>query len=138
MKRLNILFDLFLFILYIVFMFFLLHKIVSQGCKIHATVRRHLIPLFKAVIIEGEVYTLSAFSVVDAYGLCRPTRHPCRLFFHSTTILEKMVCRAIKMNGLSLVDIGQINSHSCDSNYLVGKFYMFFEFRYLFSTLIFY
>ncbi|XP_045822627.1 uncharacterized protein LOC123915519 isoform X1 [Trifolium pratense] len=91
----------------------------EKGCKIHATVRRHLIPLFKAVIIEGEVYTLSAFSVVDAYGLCRPTRHPCRLFFHSTTILEKMVCRAIKMNGLSLVDIGQINSHSCDSNYLV-------------------
>ncbi|XP_045831053.1 uncharacterized protein LOC123922374 [Trifolium pratense] len=51
-------------------------NLISGDARIHATVRRHLIPLFKAVIIEGEVYTLSAFSVVDAYGLCRPTRHP--------------------------------------------------------------
>ncbi|CAJ2661813.1 unnamed protein product [Trifolium pratense] len=91
----------------------------EKGSKIHATVRRHLIHMFKGVLIEGEAYTLSTFSVVEAYGLCRPTRHPCRLFFHSTTLLERVECPLIKKNGLSLMDIGKINSHTCDSNYLV-------------------
>ncbi|MCH83710.1 replication factor A protein, partial [Trifolium medium] len=91
----------------------------EKGSKIHATVRRHLIHLFKGVLIEGGAYDLSIFSVVDSYGICRPTKHLCRIFFQSTTLLERVDCQVIKQNGLSLMDIGQINSHRCDNNYLV-------------------
>jgi hypothetical protein len=97
---------------------FLLH--VLQGMKIHTSVRRQLVYLFRAKIVEGNVYKMSNFAVVPASGVYRTTSHPYKILFQMKTKVQSCLSNVIDRFGLSATNIGDICSFGADHYFLVG------------------
>ncbi|TKY51296.1 hypothetical protein E2542_SST22806 [Spatholobus suberectus] len=57
----------------------------AEGGKIETSIRKPMIKKFAKVIVEGEVYAMAYFSVVNNYGSYRATRHEFKLLFNSKT-----------------------------------------------------
>lgn len=94
----------------------------ENGVKIHATIRKQLVYLFKHKLIEGKVYKLSNFTVLLNSGAYRTTTHTYKLMFQMNTKVEEShdhESSLIPNYGLTLTNISQITSRTQDYEYLV-------------------
>jgi hypothetical protein len=71
-------------------------------------------------IDEGNVYSMSGFTVVPETDLFRSTDHPYKVLFEMDTKVEIYEYNTIDQYGLSLATIGDVRSYGPDHGYLVG------------------
>lgn len=105
--------------------FFFFKLLVFQGVKIQATVRKQLIYVFQKRLREGEVYTVSYFSVAPSTGSYRAATHPYKIVFQMTTKVQSCTGSDIPLYGLSFTSIVDVSNHIVEYDYLVGRFLYF-------------
>lgn len=93
----------------------------SHGSKIEASIRKPLMPKFGSLIVEGEVYLMASFLVVENFGSCRATRHEFKLMFSWRTKIVHVESDKIPSFGCTLVDSDFIAKIKRVSDYLIGK-----------------
>ncbi|MCH80683.1 replication factor A protein, partial [Trifolium medium] len=91
----------------------------EKGVKIHASVRRQLLYLFRSKIVEGNVYKMSYFIVCPESGIYRTTPHPFKLIFEMKTKVQSCENDTIDRFGLSLTTIAEICAYGPDHDFLV-------------------
>ncbi|MCI14150.1 replication factor A protein [Trifolium medium] len=91
----------------------------EKGDKIHASVRRQMLYLFRLKITEGNVYKMSFFTVAPESGLYRTTPHRYKLIFEMKTKVQSCENNTIGRFGLSLTTIADICGHGPDYEFLV-------------------
>ncbi|XP_045810713.1 replication protein A 70 kDa DNA-binding subunit B-like [Trifolium pratense] len=91
----------------------------EKGGKIHATIRKQLLYLFKLKIMEGQTYKLSYLAVAPSSGSYRTTLHPYKFFFQMKTKVQICEGDSIPKFGLSFSNISDVLSHTVDYDYLV-------------------
>ncbi|KAK2392196.1 replication protein A 70 kDa DNA-binding subunit E [Trifolium repens] len=92
----------------------------EKGSKIHASIRRQLLYLFRDKIFEGKVYKMSHFTVGPESGLYRTTDHPYKLIFEMKTKVQLSESKKIDEYGLSLSTIGAVKGYGAGHDFLVG------------------
>lgn len=114
--------------------------IYSQGCRIHATVRKQLLYLFQDKIVEGEVYKMAYFGVVPNLGSYRSTVHDYKLVFQMKTKIQKAESSTIPLYGLSFTKCADLKNSREESVFLVGtdeyRRYFGFNFFFIFIYMI--
>ncbi|TKY49232.1 Replication protein A 70 kDa DNA-binding subunit E [Spatholobus suberectus] len=91
----------------------------AKGGKIEASIRKPMIKKFAKVIVEGEVYAMAYFSVVNNYGSYRVTRHEFKLLFNSKTNVLSCESAIIPSFGFTLMDSEHITKTKGESDYLL-------------------
>ncbi|CAJ2664707.1 replication protein A 70 kDa DNA-binding subunit A-like [Trifolium pratense] len=91
----------------------------EKGGKIHATIRKQLLYLFKNKISEGHVYKISYLAVAPSSGSYRTTLHPYKFFFQMKTKIQICQSDDIPNFGLSISNISDVCSHTIDYDFLV-------------------
>ncbi|XP_057443722.1 uncharacterized protein LOC130735863 [Lotus japonicus] len=99
----------------------------DKGSKIHAIIKKTLMYKFEKLLVEGNVYSLSSFVLVDSSGDYKPTRHNYKICFMYNTEVRHMPHITIDEFPYSFVSLADILAPSYDSGYLIGKnWYMFY------------
>lgn len=114
---------------------------VLQGDKIQATCKHNYLKNLGSKCVVGEWKNISNFSVTDAKGHFRTTKHPKKITFINLTKINDCDYRNNDMF-LSLMDFGAVLSGQENTSFLIGEitisFYMiymcsiFFGFNILF------
>ncbi|KAL6493899.1 hypothetical protein OROGR_031808 [Orobanche gracilis] len=93
-------------------------NIITKGCKIHASVRRTLVYMFKPLLTEGHVYQISYFGVGDNIGDFRTTSYQFKINFH-IHIVKEITNTPITKSPYSFMPPSEIMFNDPDSSYLV-------------------
>ncbi|XP_057426382.1 uncharacterized protein LOC130719789 [Lotus japonicus] len=91
----------------------------SEGNKIEANIKKYLMSKFEREIVEGNVYKVNCFSVVDNNGEYRATDHEYKIIFNSKTKLQIDQCDTIPMLGLSFKDTSEVKMTMGESDFLI-------------------
>ncbi|XP_057458029.1 uncharacterized protein LOC130748801 [Lotus japonicus] len=91
----------------------------DKGSKIHAIIKKTLMYKFEKLLVEGNVYSLSSFVLVDSSGDYKPTRHNYKICFMYNTEVRHMPHITIDEFPYSFVSLADILAPSYDSGYLI-------------------
>lgn len=72
--------------------------------------------------MEGNVYQITYFIVVDNSGSYRAAEHEYRILFNSKTKVQIDECDSIPRVGLTLKDTAEIQATMGESDFLIGNF----------------
>jgi replication factor A1 len=96
----------------------------ADGDKIHATIKKTLIYKFKNELIEGKVYCLENLGVATNSGAYRSCRHPYKLNFQYSSLVQRLSNFEILKSPYNFVPISEVVGGSYDCDFLVGEFYL--------------
>ncbi|XP_057455307.1 replication protein A 70 kDa DNA-binding subunit A-like isoform X2 [Lotus japonicus] len=91
----------------------------DKGNKIHANIKKTLMYKFEKLLVEGNVYSLSGFVLVDNTGDYKTTRHNYKICFMFKTEVRPMNQFTMDVFPYTFVSFPQILSPDYDGNYLV-------------------
>lgn len=94
-----------------------------QGSKIEATIKKYMMTKFRRDIVEGNVYKITSFTVVDNNGAYRATDHEFKILFNSKTRVQIDQCDSILRLGLTLKDTSEIQITMGESDFLIGLWF---------------
>jgi replication factor A1 len=95
----------------------------AAGDKIHATIKKTLIYKFKNDLIEGKVYCLENMGVATNSGAYHSTRHPYKLNFQYSSLVQRLSNFEILKSPYNFVPISEVAGGSYDCDFLVDEFY---------------
>jgi replication factor A1 len=87
--------------------------------RIHATIRKDLIPVFEDLIREGCAYVFGRFMVAKNGGSYRTTPHKYKLNFMRRTMVFKLTTLEIPMNHFEFVPFQDILAKT-EEDQLIG------------------
>ncbi|WJX72177.1 hypothetical protein P8452_56082 [Trifolium repens] len=80
----------------------------AAGDKIHATIKKTLIYKFKNDLIEGKVYCLENMGVATNSGAYHSTRHPYKLNFQYSSLVQRLSNFEILKSPYNFVPISEV------------------------------
>jgi len=90
----------------------------------------------RPMLKENYVYVIKCFRVLENFGFSRPTHHSYRIEFLQSTREYMVDNYYIQRYGLTRFTSKHIRRRIFGYRYLVGKFYGFVPFLFIFITLI--
>ncbi|XP_057419196.1 uncharacterized protein LOC130713448 [Lotus japonicus] len=91
----------------------------SKGTKIHASIKKTLMYKFDKLLVDGNVYSLSSFVVVDSFGEYKTTRHNYKISFMFNTEVRALDKNPMDIFPYSFVSFAEILSPAFDTTFLV-------------------
>ncbi|XP_057418071.1 uncharacterized protein LOC130712255 [Lotus japonicus] len=85
----------------------------SKGNKIHATIKKTLMYKFEKLLVDGNVYSISGFVLVDSCGDYKTTRHNYKICFMFKTEVRPMNQFPIEVFPYTFVSLAKILSPGC-------------------------
>ncbi|KAJ1380651.1 hypothetical protein SESBI_45839 [Sesbania bispinosa] len=89
-----------------------------KGGRIQASIRKAMLKKFMGNVVEGAVYKMTFFGVIDNLGTYRATTHECKLLFQPRTKVYPCESEVISRFGLDVKTLEEIHQTSGDSEYL--------------------
>ncbi|KAJ1389235.1 Nucleic acid-binding, OB-fold [Sesbania bispinosa] len=90
----------------------------AEGGRIQASIRKAMLKKFMGNVVEGDVYKMTFFGVIDNLGTYRATTHECKLLFQPRTKVYPCESEVISRFGLDVKTSEEIHQTSGDSEYL--------------------
>lgn len=91
-----------------------------KGTKIHASIKKTLMYKFEKLLVEGKVYSVSSFVLVDSSGEYKTTRHNYKICFMYNTEVRPMDQFPIDAFPYSFVPLADLLAPTYDSSFLIG------------------
>lgn len=104
-----------------IFIWFSIHIYIFQGNKIHATVKEDLVDYFELLLLEGDSKIIVNFSLSEACGFYRSTKHPYKIVFNATTRVRYCDDLPYRLTGFQPVNFREILDGRLSPEYLVGE-----------------
>ncbi|MCD7451450.1 hypothetical protein HAX54_011958 [Datura stramonium] len=84
----------------------------EKGNLMHGTIRRNQVQRFKDKLIEGSLFTIKNFKVVEAIGRCKPVENSLALIFIASTVISNLSedIVHIPINGFQFIKPTMIDS----------------------------
>ncbi|XP_074264657.1 uncharacterized protein LOC141587123 [Silene latifolia] len=104
----------------------------SEGELIQATVANTLVRIFKPLMHEGKIYTISKFLTEKNLGKDRATFHKCRIAMQFTTRVKEVFGHEIPTQAFTFVSIEDIIHGNVEDEYyidVIGVITQFHEFE---------
>ncbi|KAJ1386803.1 hypothetical protein SESBI_40494 [Sesbania bispinosa] len=90
----------------------------AKGGRIQASIRKAMLKKFMGNMVEGVVYKMTFFGVIDNLGSYRATTHEYKLLFQPRTKVYPAESEMISRFGLDVKSSEEIHQTSGDSEYL--------------------
>ncbi|XP_057443854.1 uncharacterized protein LOC130736010 [Lotus japonicus] len=91
----------------------------SDGMRIEAVIRKGMIQKFKRLIVEGQVYKIVYFNVVENDGAYRASPHEFKIVFNGRTKVERDQSDIIPLNSFYFKNSEEISATLGESDVLV-------------------
>ncbi|KAJ1380457.1 Nucleic acid-binding, OB-fold [Sesbania bispinosa] len=90
----------------------------AQGGRIQASIRKAMLRKFMGSVVEGAVYKMTFFGVIENNGTYRATRHEYKLLFQPRTKVYPAESQMISRLGFDLKSSEEIHQTDGESEYL--------------------
>ncbi|CAN6935972.1 unnamed protein product [Brassica oleracea] len=91
----------------------------SNGDTIHATVNEDVVPIFESFLEEGDSKIFINFSLSQACGSYRLTKHPYKIWFQATTRIRLCDDLPYRLTGFTHVNFREILDGTLSPEYLI-------------------
>ncbi|XP_048599720.1 uncharacterized protein LOC125579870 [Brassica napus] len=92
---------------------------IEMGDTIHATVNEDVVPIFESFLEEGDSKIFINFSLSQACGSYRLTKHPYKIWFQATTRIRLCDDLPYRLTGFTHVNFREILDGTLSPEYLI-------------------